>query len=166
MPINFACACGKIFRVADEFAGKRTKCVACTAPLTVPGPTPSAEDDAFRMLQDAEAPDRSARPPQRDWDVPPRPLAPLPPPPPPSAARPAPLPAKKPRPARRPREESGGGFRIALSPAVAGGLGSMAVAVVWFVIGYEAGRIFIYPPIMFVLGLVAVVRGLFGAPEE
>jgi hypothetical protein len=42
----------------------------------------------------------------------------------------------------------------------------MAVAVVWFVIGYEAGRIFIYPPIMFVLGLVAVVRGLFGAPEE
>ncbi len=162
MPISFACACGKAFRVAESFAGKRTKCAACAAPLTVPAAAGSAEDDAFRMLERAEVPDRPARASQRD--TPPRPVAP--PPPPPPAAKTPPSPPKKPRPARRPREESGGGFRITLSPAVAGGLGSMALATVWIFIAMENNRIPIYAPVLFVFGLVAVVRGIFGEPEE
>src|SRR5688500_12627530 len=36
MSITFACGCGKSFTVADELAGKRVKCQACAAVLTVP----------------------------------------------------------------------------------------------------------------------------------
>lgn len=51
MPIAFACpGCAKSFRVADELAGRRSKCPACGTSLTVPAgaeafaaaPTPSA----------------------------------------------------------------------------------------------------------------------------
>ncbi len=39
----------------------------------------------------------------------------------------------------------------------------MAGAVIWFVVGLAAGWIFFYPPVLFVLGIVAVVRGFMGA---
>ncbi|HZY86690.1 MAG TPA: hypothetical protein VFE78_17780 [Gemmataceae bacterium] len=43
-----------------------------------------------------------------------------------------------------------------------GGLLMMLIAVVWFVLGLMADRIFFYPPILLVIGLIAVVKGLFG----
>lgn len=43
---------------------------------------------------------------------------------------------------------------------VLGGLAMMAVAVIWFVLGASAGRIFFYPPILFFIGLVGMIRGL------
>ena len=49
--------------------------------------------------------------------------------------------------------------------AIWGGVGMMVGAVVWFVVGWMAGRIFIYPPILFVLGIVALAKGLM-APAE
>ena len=49
--------------------------------------------------------------------------------------------------------------------AILGGVGMMVGAVVWFVVGYAAGRIFIYPPILFVIGAVALVKGLMTKPE-
>src|SRR5688572_16045570 len=39
MPIAFKCTCGKVFRVPDEYAGKRTTCPNCNAKITVPGAT-------------------------------------------------------------------------------------------------------------------------------
>ena len=36
----------------------------------------------------------------------------------------------------------------------------MAIAVVWFVVGYAAGRIFFYPPILFAIGAYALIKGL------
>jgi hypothetical protein len=42
----------------------------------------------------------------------------------------------------------------------------MAVATVWIAVALSADRIPLYAPVLFVFGLVAVVRGLFGAPEE
>jgi hypothetical protein len=36
MPIKFHCTCGKHFSVADEHAGKRTKCPSCGVGLTIP----------------------------------------------------------------------------------------------------------------------------------
>ena len=36
-------------------------------------------------------------------------------------------------------------------------------AVVWFGVGLAGGVIFFYPPVLFVLGLVAVVKGLVNA---
>jgi hypothetical protein len=49
--------------------------------------------------------------------------------------------------------------------AIWGGVGMMVGAVVWFALGWMAGRIFFYPPILFVLGIVAVGKGLM-APAE
>jgi hypothetical protein len=43
---------------------------------------------------------------------------------------------------------------------VIGGVITMLVAVVWFLGGLAAGYIFFYPPVMFVLGLIAVIKGL------
>jgi hypothetical protein len=72
MPITFDCDCGKQFTVADEFAGKRTKCPACKSALTVPETTPtppaaeeealSDEDKAFRALAEAPDPEPTAAP--------------------------------------------------------------------------------------------------------
>jgi hypothetical protein len=45
------CSCGKTLRVADEHAGKRVKCPACAASLTVPGggAPPPADPDTVRF---------------------------------------------------------------------------------------------------------------------
>jgi hypothetical protein len=41
-----------------------------------------------------------------------------------------------------------------------GGLLMMLIAIVWFVAGLAAGFIFFYPPILLVIGFIAVIRGL------
>ena len=66
MPIEFACACGKAFKVADEYAGKRSKCTACGQPVLVPQPQPAAveeadEDAAVRALLDGDDPEPAPR---------------------------------------------------------------------------------------------------------
>lgn len=43
------------------------------------------------------------------------------------------------------------------------GLGLMILAVVWFVGGLFVGYIFFYPPILFLIGLVTFLKGLFTA---
>jgi hypothetical protein len=42
---------------------------------------------------------------------------------------------------------------------VVGGLLMIVIAAVWFGLGYSAGRIFIYPPILACIGLVSIVKG-------
>jgi hypothetical protein len=37
----------------------------------------------------------------------------------------------------------------------------MAGAVVWFFVGLQAGYIYFYPPVLFVMGLVSLLRGIF-----
>jgi hypothetical protein len=49
--------------------------------------------------------------------------------------------------------------RKGMQKGVAGGLAMMAIAVVWFVAGWAAGYIFFYPPILFIIGVVACIRG-------
>jgi hypothetical protein len=56
--------------------------------------------------------------------------------------------------------------RWLLSRGVVGGLISMAVAVVGFLVGLANDRIMIYTPILFVLGLFAVLKGFMGGREE
>ena len=38
MPIGIACSCGKSLRVPDEYVGRRVKCPACSAIVSVPSP--------------------------------------------------------------------------------------------------------------------------------
>lgn len=57
-----------------------------------------------------------------------------------------------------------GGFfdpeKRGINRGVFGGVIMMTIAVVWFVVGYGAGYIFYYPPILFVIGLFAFIKGL------
>lgn len=60
----------------------------------------------------------------------------------------------------------GGGFfgfeaGVLSGGVIVGGL-VMLGAVVWFVVGLAAGFMFFYPPILFVIGLVAFIKGLLG----
>lgn len=45
------------------------------------------------------------------------------------------------------------------------GIAMMVGAVIWFVVGYMNGTIFIYPPILFIIGLVSMIKGLMGGEE-
>lgn len=46
-----------------------------------------------------------------------------------------------------------------INAGVLGGFGMCAVALVWFFVGLSAGYIFYYPPVLFIIGVVAIVRG-------
>lgn len=53
-----------------------------------------------------------------------------------------------------------------ISPGkIALGLLMMLGAVVWFVLGLAADRIFYYPPILFIIGIASVVKGFLGQDE-
>ena len=45
---------------------------------------------------------------------------------------------------------------------VLGGAAAMVIAVLWFFLGLAADRIFIYPPILFVCGLIGMISALVG----
>ena len=45
--------------------------------------------------------------------------------------------------------------------SIVSGVLMMVGAVVWLVAGLFAGYIFFYPPILFIIGLVAVIKGIF-----
>ena len=47
--------------------------------------------------------------------------------------------------------------------SIAGGLGLMLLSALWFFGGLAVGYIFFYPPILFLIGLGVLVKGLFQA---
>lgn len=182
MPITFSCACGKMLQVKDEFAGRRVKCPACSAVATAP-----AEEPEFEVVDEPAAPPpvKAALPRAR----------PVEPPTDGEADRPRKRrrdedddeprskrrdeededddrPRKKKKSfkaAKAERKESGGHFGMEkgiLNSGVMGGMLAMIGAVVWFVLGLMADRIFIYPPILFIVGLVAFIKGLVGGGSE
>lgn len=193
MPITFACPCGKLLKVGDEYAGKRAKCPECDAVVRVPESEPVSdppratarrvadeEDEADRPRKRpsrtvADEDDRPSRRSRRDEDD-----------------------EEDDRPRRRRRDEqedddppprkkrltddgSAKGRKlnsdeVAQKPrslegkvangGILGGLAAMVIAVVWFVVGLAADRIFIYPPILFILGLIGLIKGLVSAGSE
>lgn len=46
-----------------------------------------------------------------------------------------------------------------LKKGVLGGVAMIAIALVWFFVGLAAGRIFFYPPVLLVIGIVSIVKG-------
>jgi hypothetical protein len=63
-----------------------------------------------------------------------------------------------------PPEYTGGGFG-SINAGVGGGLAMMAAGAVIFLVCMGLGRISIYGPILFVIGLIALLRGLFRSNE-
>lgn len=51
--------------------------------------------------------------------------------------------------------------RRGLKKGIVGGIVMMAIAVVWFGLGWAAGYIFFYPPVLFVIGLFGALKGIF-----
>ncbi|MBP3957496.1 hypothetical protein J8F10_19790 [Gemmata sp. G18] len=172
MPITFDCACGKVLRVADEHAGRRVKCPVCDAVCTAPEAEPQ-----FEIVEDpAEppAPAPKARPvarpvasrieddedDRRGYSV--------------AKSRRDEDDEEEERPQKKRKKFKRGSsnrppqhdnFRIERRVAtggVAGGLLAMLIAVVWFIAGLMNDWIFFYPPILFILGLVAFIKGLAG----
>jgi hypothetical protein len=168
MPIPFVCDCGRSLRVKDELAGRKVRCPACAQPVAVPRPPSKedAEDEALNILLEEE--------PGGEQAVTAKPVAPPPPvreeairpvPPPRPAAPPESKPAKRARRRISLGDQSDGSSRggIAVNPEIIVGLLMMVGAVIWF-LGAMAllNRIYFYPPILFVLGIGAIIRGFTG----
>jgi hypothetical protein len=183
MPVRLKCACARTLVIKETLAGKRVKCPACAQVVLVPLPEPEsdADADAVNVLLTKPAP------PRRSEQIRVRPKAPeaiselpvLPAPPRRPADEPPPKkkyswakegdrPSKsKERQKHKPRERSSRvvfeeGWFGSVSAGALGGLLMMVIAVVWFVLGYLAGWIYFYPPVLFVVGFIAFVRGLSG----
>jgi hypothetical protein len=186
MPIEFACGCGKSLKVADEHAGKRTKCPACANPIVVPSPSVaevSAEDEAFRALNDESEPvapsnhrswhqaEEYARPPSR---------GPAPPPAKPDAGSYAARAlaragdeVKKPsseKPKKKswpvdpyaPREQK---WHVDWGKVIGGIVGVLIGGALLFG-GLAAGRFFIWSPIILIGGIIAIIGGFLSRSER
>ena len=65
---------------------------------------------------------------------------------------------------KREQSDTHDGFaleRKGTESGVLGGVLMIAIAVTWFGLGLWAGRIFFYPPILFIVGFVAVIKGVW-----
>ncbi len=172
MAITFSCSCGKTLQVKDVLGGKRVRCPACSDAITVP----AAEEPAWEVVEDEPEPppapirakavarsrddddddDRPRRRREEDDEYEERPRK-----------KKRFKPKKKVRREREKEEHSH--FAIEkgiLGSGVAGGAIAMVVAVVWFILGLMNDWIFYYPPILFVIGLVAFFKGLVGGNDE
>jgi len=175
MSIPVECACGRTLQLRSDLAGKRVKCPTCGGVLSVPALDSDADDAAANMLLED---DGDSPPPPREQQVtarPPSPSAPIGPP----ASRPSyapplgdpfdrtsrpvkPAPApKKPVRERRSGVSFEEGWFGSLNAGMIGGMLMMLIALVWFFGALAVGIIFFYPPILFVIGIVAFLRGLF-----
>ena len=173
MPIAFECSCGKSLQVKDEHAGRRVRCPACSEILSVPAPIPQfevVEDDepapraapirAKVVERSREDDDEDARPrsKRKSYDLDDEE----------EEDRPRKQKKKRSRVKReKPQEHSHFAMeKSIMNGGVAGGLLAMIIAVVWFVVGLMNDRIFFYPPILLVVGLIAFFKGLMGGGSE
>ena len=174
MTIAFSCpSCDRTYAVGDQSAGKVTACKGCSTRMIVPDaegepdPPPRPKARVVAVSPPTSPPRNPSRrdqagefevveePPSRSRDA----FAE-------DAARYAKKAARKQRRRERDamvREQHGNG--LAVSRTMVGGIGTVLVAVVWFVVGLMFGIKFFFPPILFLIGLVTLVKGLMGHEE-
>jgi hypothetical protein len=167
MPIPVACDCGKKLRVKDELAGRKVRCPECKGVVAVPAPPKSAEDEALDVLM-SDSPDEPRRR-REDTPEPERQIQAEAPPPapkaPPAPARVSDPPKRKKEKERQPRVVFEEGWFGSINSGVLGGLLMVIIAIVWFFLGLMANRIFFYPPILLVIGIISMLKGLFGGDD-
>jgi hypothetical protein len=180
MPIALSCPCGRALNIKDEFAGRKIRCPACKSVLAVPAAEKEAEgDDLMLEVLPADEPEDSR--PHRESR-----RAAI------QAELPEVLPVRSPsrgeenvssirrrrdeedqpvkrrpklrreQPRRGPRVAFEEGWFGSINSGVVGGVLMILIAVVWFIAGLAGGIIFFYPPILFVVGLIAIAKGLAG----
>jgi hypothetical protein len=150
MPISITCECGKKYRVKDTLAGKKIRCADCSEVLKIPVPVKEEvlDEEVFDALP--------ANPEDEEEE-----LAPLPPKMVKRRSKVTTREVERDSPAPRKTREKGG-FGTTNS-GVLGGVLMIILAIVWFVGGLFADRIFFYPPILLIIGIVAVIKGLVNA---
>ncbi len=179
MPIDFMCPCGQKLRVKDEFAGRKVRCPKCSQPVTAAASAPEPlvavlvpdEEPDFKFADYKPTAPVASSNTEEDWlealnRVPPSTPDPAtqrqslfasnPYQSPGNPAAKKPVAKSKPRPVAR-REEGFG----STNSGVLGGVAMIVIAIIWFAAGYAAGVIFFYPPILAILGFIAIVKGLF-----
>ncbi|HTU20060.1 MAG TPA: hypothetical protein VMG10_18490 [Gemmataceae bacterium] len=160
MPIALSCSCGRAIRVKDELAGKKIRCPECKSILAVPRKKNEADDLVLEVLpaDDEEAPRRAAIQTEAPEVRPPRRRA---------VEDDEPIPRKRSRPTRDIKRRTPAvtferGWFGSINAGVAGGILMILIAVVWFIGGLAVGYIFFYPPILLVIGIIAIVKGGLG----
>ena len=167
MAISVECPCGKSYRIKDSFAGRKVRCRDCGKVLEVPAADESydaEEDIADQAKADRSDEERAVRRKRRD-EAPPASSDEES-----SGSREERAPRKRVRRRKvaRKRSEPGSGVAFEegwfgnINAGIAAGAVMILIAVVWFVLGLWADRIFFYPPILFVIGVLAIVKGLVG----
>ena len=166
MPIALSCDCGRALRVKDELAGKKIRCPECKSILAVPAKKNETDDLVLEVLP-AEDEEEASRGSTRRAAI--------------QAEAPEVMPARRravedeePIPRKRSRRSRDikrrppavtfeRGWFGSTNAGVAGGVLMMIIAVVWFIAGLALiNRAFIYPPILFVIGIIAIVKGGLG----
>ena len=159
--------------IKDDLAGRKIRCPACKSILAVPAAKKvEPEPVLLEVVEDDEPAEALPVRPSRRAAI--------------QAEPPEVLPARRrvrdeedeeeQRPVkRRPklRRESSRGRDVAvkqsglggINAGVGGGLLMILIAVVWFVAGAAVGVYFIYPPILAVIGVVAIIKGLVGGGD-
>lgn len=159
MPIQMLCpTCNGKLAAPDHAAGKTVKCPKCQSLMVVPEAEPEFEvvDDGFEVVEDkplmAKRPVRRKR--DSDYDDEDDEVD--------EDDRPRPRKRRK----RKEKVEHHGFFsaeKSIIGSGVIGGCITMLIAVVWFVVGLMNDWVFFYPPILFVVGLIAAIKGLAGS---
>jgi hypothetical protein len=166
MAISLMCPCGKSYRVKDTLAGRKVRCAGCSEVLEVPAPDSSQDPEqeaADVLLADPPRDQRVTRSERQEYEPPRRQAPETFQKPVRGDSSPSTQVPKKPR--RKKAESREGivfeqGWFGSLNAGLIGGLLMMLIAIVWFVAGLAAGFIFFYPPILLVIGFIAVIRGL------
>ena len=174
MALTFRCPCGLDLEIDDQYAGMQVQCPTCQGlvtapkrgpkmamPVRRPTPPPPAGSTRSRVTDDADD-----RPTQRvrliDEDDEDRPRR---------RRRVEDEEDAEERPRKRSRKKKGADKPKSLegkvlNGGVVGGGIAMLIAVVWFVGGLFADIIFFYPPILFVLGMIGVAKGMLSSQSE
>lgn len=138
--------CGNRIQIAEEHRGTTVECPWCRKHLRVPAaPAPKPAQAPAPARAPARAPTRApTRGPVR------------------APVRRSGAALQRARQSQREDHDAFALERSAFNAGVVGGIALIVVAGVWFYLGYKAGYIFFYPPILAVIGLAAIVNGLAG----
>jgi hypothetical protein len=183
MSISFTCSCGRSCRVKDAFAGRQVRCPDCRKVLRVPAAEEEVvEAEAIDVLEEAPDEDQDVRIKKREEVRRPRPSRedreeerereevrrprtsreePEEEEESPRSRESRPRKKFRKRPERQPRVAFEEGWFGSVNAGAIGGVLMMLIAVGWFVAGLAFDRIFIYPPILFAIGFIAMIKGMF-----
>ncbi|MBI2807178.1 MAG: hypothetical protein HYX68_19525 [Planctomycetes bacterium] len=174
MSIQVECDCGRMFRVKDDKAGRKVRCPECDEVVRVPEAEEEEDDSASAIAVAPKLPPRKPpKPTFDDADDEPRQKSrrrvdedeeegededrrrPK------SKRRRDDDDEPDDRRRSRSRDKSDASFSQPSTALATIGVGLLMIlgSIVWFVGGLFFDIIFFYPPVLFVLGIIAVVRG-------